>query len=193
MKIKNQKGEISRVLLVLAGVVLLIIIVIFIFARFIGTSKSGLPSSGNSVQPSSSPTPTPSVYEAKIGDIKFALISSENLGNIIKAKNAYDKDLTTTERFIKVTIGAQNQGKNNTEQYAWDLGNIVDSEGRNFIVINDYSFSGSQTNVCGSILKPEFAPIQCSKIYEVARVSTGLKVQVTAGAKKQKALIDLKI
>ncbi len=191
MKINNQKGEVSKVLLILAGVVLVVIILIFIFARFVGNNNSG-PLSGNNGQ-KPSPTPAPLVYSATVGDIKFTLLSSSNLGQIIKAKNSYSQDLKTTERFIQVIVGAQNQGKVNSDQYSWDLGNIIDSEGRNFVPINDYTYSTATAMTCGSVLKPGFAPVQCTKIYEVAKISKGLKVQVQGGSKKQSALLDLTV
>ena len=59
------------------------------------------------------PEPPKPVYEVTLGDVRFLLQSSEDLGKVIKSKSQYEKDLTTTEKFIKVVIAAQNKGKNN--------------------------------------------------------------------------------
>ena len=102
------------------------------------------------------------------------------------------KDLITTERFIKVTIGAQNKGKENIKKNTWDIENIVDSEGRNYISL-DYAANPwmSDPDLCGELLKPEFSPTPCSKIYEVSKISSGLKIRVVDTKKKTEALIDL--
>jgi len=110
---------------------------------------------------------------------------------------SYPPDLVTTEKFIKVTIGAQNKGKSNVLQSSWDIGNIIDSDGRNFIpIINQAYFWLPKIDLCGSILKPEFEPTPCVKIYEVSKASDSLKIEVNAtldlnSSKKQKSFVDL--
>ena len=36
-------------------------------------------------------------------------------------------------------------------------------------------------NLCGALLKPAFDPTPCTKIYEVSKASTGLKIRVETG------------
>ena len=189
MKLHNERGEISKVLLLLAGAVLVVIVIIFVSTKFLQSNgSSGTP------DPSATPSPTPQfIHETQMGNIKFTLISFQELGSVLKGKSSYEQDLTTTGRFVKVVIGAQNKGKNNTEQYGWDLGNVIDSEGRNFLQVSSYSYiTGNQQDTCGAILKPDFDPVACTRIYEVSKLSAGLKVELRAGGtKKQKTYIDL--
>lgn len=133
------------------------------------------------------------VYTTTIGNIKFALESSIDLGSVLKVQSTYQNDLVTTERFIKVTIGAQNKGKTETTQFAWEVGNVIDSEGRTFISIKNKAYQFlPQPDLCGTILKPEFDLIPCVMMYEVSKQSAGLKVEVINRSQKQgKALLDL--
>lgn len=188
---RSQCGQVSRAILVIAGAILLIIIIAFLAIKIASSKKAQTaPASVQEIEP-----PKP-VYETTIGDIKFILQSSMDLGNVLKPEKhqVYQKDLTTTERFIKVVIGAQNKGKIQTDQYVWEIGNIIDSEGRNFIPITNKAYYFlPQPSLCGAILKPEFAPISCTMMYEVSKQSTGLKIEVQAKSPKvAKALLDLK-
>jgi len=133
------------------------------------------------------------VYETTVGDIKFTLESSVDLGSVLKSTKTYQKDLTTTGRFIKVIIGAQNKGKNETLQFAWEIVNIIDSDGRNFTPITNKAYSFlPQPDLCGAMLKPELAPVPCVRLYEVSKQSTGLKIEVVSESPKiGKSLLDL--
>jgi hypothetical protein len=120
--------------------------------------------------------------------------------------NYYNKDenLQTTERFIEVKIGAKNMGKVNMEDGSWDIGDIIDSEGREFVPLTNSDVRAwlPKDDLCGELLKPAFNPTACVKIYEVSRESTGLKIRVITGQdnsddldkdKAMTALIDLYI
>jgi hypothetical protein len=177
-KINPSSGKASSILLILAVMLLVLIVGVFLFVKFGATKKSDATATDTQVQEG----PPPPVYETQVGDIKFVFQLAQDLGNRLKSPYSYQKDLTTTERFIKVTIGAQNKGKNATVQGAWDVGNIVDSEGRNFVDITTqaYFYLPSSENHCGDILKPEFDLTPCTKLYEVSKESTALKVRVHA-------------
>ena len=95
-----------------------------------------------------------------------------------------------------MTVGVQNKGKIDTTRYSWELGNIIDSEGRNFIPINERAYYWlPQPDQCGAVLKPAFTATPCARYYEVSKISTGLKLQVMAqgpqDSKPKKDLIDL--
>lgn len=192
MKLNNSSGQISKYLIILAVIVFVLIIIVYGIVRFASNRRQEAP-------PQESQPAVPEqieikpVYETQIGDVKFLLLSSENLGNLVVSKTAFEKDLVTTEKFVKVVVGAQNKGKNNIDQFSWDVGNIIDSDGRNFVSINDRAYSHlPQPDLCGALLKPEFAPLPCVKYYEVSRQSKNLKVVVRiTQPKKQEALIDL--
>ena len=150
------------------------------------------------------------VYEQQLGNIRFVFVSARDLGNTLKASEAVStsygsqKDLTTKEKFIEVTIGAQNKGTVNTEQGAWDIGNVIDLDGRNFVPLDGYVVNPwlPAQNSCGVLLKPAFDPAPCAKIYEVAKGSGGFKIEIMTGinnnsandfaaGRRQKYLLDL--
>jgi len=194
-KINKELGQASRLLLVLAVVVLVAVLITFLIMKM-------------AEKPPKPTTPTTSVplpvYEKQLGDINFIFESAIDKGNVLKVSDIKDNqygyssqnNLTTGERFIQVTVGAQNKGTENTEQNAWDIENIVDSKGRNFVP-DDQSTVGPwlpNPDLCGALLKPAFQPTPCTKIYEVSKVSTGLKITVVIkkdNGKKDSFLLDL--
>ena len=184
-----QSGQVSKIFIILAAAILVVIIIIF---AVMGATRVKKPSGGEAPAEGAEPQP---VYETTIGDIRFLYESARDLGRVITAKTYYEQKLTTTDKFVKVVIGAQNKGKRDTEEYLWDVGNIVDSAGRNFVSINNEAYGFlPQPDLCGAVLKPEFEPTPCVKLYEVSAISGKLKVDVSVrqgGAKKQKAYIDL--
>lgn len=184
--LSGQKGAIPRIALI-GGAALLIIIIIIVIL-FVVRSNNSKKKNGSVVE-----EPAKLVYEKQVGDINFTLDSSIDLGNVLKAKNQYQKDVTTTERFIQVVVGAQNKGKLTTGPNTWDLVNIIDSDGRIFPNVNNQaSFYLPNPNPCGLALKPEFYPVNCTKIYEVAKISKGLKIQITVKDHTTE-LLDLKL
>jgi len=200
-KFNKSSGQVSRLLLVLAIVILVAAVIVYLVMRMAEKPSKPVEEETPVIVP---------IYEQTLGNIKFIFESSVNHGPTLFAsqvKNSvytsYQKDLTTTENFIEVKIGAQNIGKSNIEERAWDIENIIDSEGREFVPIDDYSVTPwlPTTNLCGSLLKPAFDPTPCIKIYEVSKKSTGLKIRVLTGKennpnnlssdKADSALIDL--
>jgi hypothetical protein len=191
-KLNLSSGQASHTLIVLSIIVALAIIIVYFGLRFAVANKAKNEAANNT--PAQPAVPLP-VYEGQIGDIDFIFISAKDSGSKLKSTVTYQTDLTTTERFIKVTVGAQNKGKVDFGPYTWDIGNIVDSEGRNFIPDLQAYYFLPQPNLCGAVLKPAFAATPCTKIYQVSKLSTGLKIEVmTTGQniKDQKGLLDLK-
>lgn len=183
MKLNKQAGQASRLLLVLAIIVLVAVIITFLIMKM--AEPPAKPS------PSSLPTPDQPFYERTLGAIRFVFQTALDKGNTLRASEAVNvqyaysslKDITTTEKFIKVTVGAQNKGTVNIEEGAWDLGVIIDSEGRRYVAVDDYTINPwlPPQNFCKALLKPAFDPAPCTKIYEVSKESTGLKVEVRTG------------
>lgn len=188
-------------LLVLAIVILVAVVIVYLVMQMAERPSAPTPEEENTV-------PQP-VYETTLGSIKFVFVDSRDLGSALTPamakKQTYSSNstITTTERFVVVTIGAQNKGKQNIEDKAWDIGDIIDSEGRRFTASKEYSINNwiPDASDCGALLKPEFDPVPCTKIYEVSKISTGLKVVVSTGIdnsrsnfssdKTEEALIDL--
>lgn len=190
-----QNGQIARLLLVLAIIVLVAVIVTYLVLKM-----AERPQAPSETETPEIPMP---IYEQTLGNTRFLFMSAIDMGNVLKVSESNDKkysswrqDIVTTEKFIKVTIGAQNKGKVNISERTWDIENIVDSEGRNFVPMNLSNIQAwlPEENFCEGLLKPEFEPIPCTKIYEVSKISTGLKIRVLSGdssSKKDEALIDL--
>ena len=194
MNKKFAKGQVSTTLIIIAVVLFVAIVVVYLAIRF---------SSGNFFQPKQETTsegqPSEPIYEVIIGDTRFLFESAEDLGSVLSSESltsTYKSEEVTTEKFIRVIVRAQNKGKNDLKKFSWDIENIVDSVGRNFPPSSRaYNFL-PKPNLCGAILKPEFEPTPCVKIYEVSKVSTNLKLEVKAlgqNGKKQMAYIDLKL
>jgi len=192
----KETGQASRLLLVLAIIILVAIVITYLVMR--AAEKPPKPVTNE-------PTVSQPAYEQSLGDIKFIFMQARDMGNVLKGtesrNSSWQKDLTTTEKFIKVTIGAQNKGLVNIKEQVWNVGDIVDSDGRNFVPLQ-YNIDSwlPDPNLCGALLKPEFEPAPCVKIYEVSRISKGLKIQVISlkkvgneypSDKKDTALIDL--
>jgi len=200
MKFNKQSGQASRLLLVLAIVVLVAVIIVYLVMRM--AQKPPEPT-----VPVTPNIPLP-VYEQTLGNIRFVFESAIDRGNILRASaitnpHSSQKDLpieNTGAKFIQVIIGAQNIGKENTVENAWTIENIVDSKGREYIPegshVNPWLPS---PNLCGDLLKPAFDPTPCTKIYEVSKESTGLKIRVETGknnksvssSSKESFLLDL--
>ena len=195
----KSSGQITGGLLIFGIVIIIIVVIILIIIKVVSSkpSETVIPP-GEGEREAYEP-----VYEAVIDDIKFTFIEAKDKGNLLQGSESKNPgsqgDLTTKERFIVVTIGAQNIGKETIppEDKNWGIEEIIDGEGRKFEVagpeINPWIPAESN---CGSLLKPAFSPTPCTKIYEVAKVSTDLKIKVFVEekgitAKKGEALIDL--
>lgn len=181
MKINKEAGQAAKLLLVVAVVILVAIVITFLVIKM--AEKPAQPVVEKDVE-----VPLP-VYEQNLGHIKFVFVSARDLGKRLKATDAVNdayssqKDAVTTEKFIEVTVGAKNIGKVNIESSAWTIGNIIDSEGRNFVPLDSYRVNAwlPAVNSCGALLKPAFSPTSCVRMYEVAEGSTGLKIEVKTG------------
>ena len=183
-----QAGWVSRTLIILAIVILIAIAVVYF-----GTQLARKPAPA----PEETAEPEP-VYETKIGDTRILFVTATNMGDTLYASEAnrgYFQDITTTEKFIKVVIAAQNKGKTAIDMFSWGMNSIVDSEGRVYTDSSNKAYGFlPQPDTCGAALKPEFAPIACTRMFEVSRASTKLGVQVwatDASDKKETVILDL--
>lgn len=185
----DELKKISKERLILGGAIIVVIVIITVIVSTM-------------MKPSPPPKETEEeeqelVYEVEVDDIKFKLKEVKDRGDVLKASESkypgsIREDLTTTERFVEVTISAQNIGKDNIRSGNWEIKELIDSEGRKFYSSRQLDNWTPEENICGDILKPGFSPTFCVRIYEVAKISTGLKVEVSA-KKGGSALIDLGI
>jgi len=187
----SQDGQVSRAILVMAGAVLVIAVIVFIAISIVNSKKPANTPPQDTTTNNEPPKP---IYDATVGDIYFKILSSLDMGNIlVDARPQYT--ITTTDRFIKVAISAQNKGKMAIGMGSWDLGNIIDSDGRVYVSITAKAYNFlPKPDLCGASMKPEFTPTTCVRIYEVSKASRGMKVEIinkTAGGAP--ALLDLKL
>jgi hypothetical protein len=199
MKLKfNSAGQVSKLLLVLAVIVLVAVVITYLIIKMATPPPRPIEPIG--------PDVVLPIYEQTLGDIKYIFIEARNMGDTLKGSESrnpqWQKDLKTTDRFIELTVGVQNKGKENIPERVWNIENIVDSEGRNFVPSSESDVKSwlPELDLCEELLKPEFEATPCTKIYEVSNISTGLKVRVVASKfidgsyqsdKKDEALIDL--
>ena len=186
MKFNASSGQISRTLIILAVVVFVAILIVFFAIKF-ATNASKPKTTTDSNEPPKA------VYEAALGDVRFLFESAENLGSVLRgslANTSYQQDVFTTEKFVRVVVRAQNKGKINLQKFTWDIGNVIDSDGRVFPPSDQVFYFLPRPDTCGETLKPEFEPIPCTKIYEVSKVSNNLKVEVIATDSNGKKKID---
>ncbi|MCD6177645.1 hypothetical protein J7K03_00020 [bacterium] len=179
--------NLSREQIIVGVIIIIVIVVIFIAVKSLMLTPPPPP---EETEKNKEP-----VYEVEIGNVKFSLKEVKDRGNILLAsesKFGYPQDLTTTERFIEVTIQAQNIGTDDIKEGWWNIGDLVDSEGRRFHYERKFDRWIPEGSECGAVLKPGFAPKSCTKIYEVAKISSGLKVTVSLRQKRPR-YIDLGI
>ncbi len=189
-KINYASGWVSRTLIILAIVVFIAILIVFFAIKFASNASK----SKNGANDVDAQKP---VYEVTFGDVRFIFESAQNLGSVLKgslANSAYQQDVTTTEKFIRVIIRAQNKGKMNLPKFNWDIGSVIDSDGRIFPPSDQVFYFLPRPDTCGETLKPEFEPIPCTKIYEVSKVSNKLKIEVIStdqSGKRKAEYLDL--
>ncbi len=186
---EKQKG-IS--VLVIIGIVFVAIIIVAVVFRFFIITPESTPK-----EEEEEPKPQ---YEVTTGNVKFIFKEAINRGDILSSsegefKYHREKELTTTENFIQVTVGATNVGKENIDDREWHIKEIVDEEGRIFESMNPRETEPwlPKDNDCDAVLKPGFTPSLCTKMYEVAKVSKRLKIRVASGERgnKGEGFLDL--
>lgn len=194
-KIKNKKflkesGELAMKQMVILGAIGAIGAIVVILSS--GILKSPPPAAPIIEEPKL-------VYEVTLdGVIRFQLQEVKDRGDTLKLEECVApifirQDVTTTERFIEVRVLVDNIGKDNINLGYWDIREIYDKEGSKFYSQPTFNFWVSSDSGCSNVLKPKFTPTLCSKIYEVARVATGLKLEVYFKDSKEQTFIDLGI
>lgn len=170
---KFTKMDGQKQLIVLGVMIVIAIVFIAVIAMTMMAPKP----------PPEPPEPPGPVYEVTLGDFEFKLEKAKDRGNILEVselerKISNPKAASTTEKYIEVTIGTRNVGTESIRAGRWDVKEIVDSAGREFNYSKSLVPWISMDNNCGGELKPGFSPTLCTRIYEVAKIATGLQVKV---------------
>ena len=193
IKLVNSSGGVAQILLAILGVIT-IAVVVFVFVS--DNSKKSKEEKTKEDKKQEEEVKKNEEEEQKknpkqitIGDIKFQLVKAVDRGNVLKAPIieyngqhvSQGENFTTTEKFVQVTISARNIGTRDIAG-SWNIGEIIDSEGRVFNPSEKASAWLPEENDCRSLLKPGFTPSKCTKIYEVAKISKDMKVKVVGVA-----------
>jgi hypothetical protein len=148
-------------------------------------------------QPTAAPEPPTAAPKAMaIGDdvlvdeMRWKILSAEDLGNTLKSDNTYIKDLKTSGRFVKVRFEMENRSKHLLSYAGLDL---VDSQDRSFKNANNALQFIPQDELCVfENLNPNIVKT-CTVIYEIPANASRLHAEVTGltflGSAKE--LVDL--
>jgi len=195
-KIKNKKfvkesGQLSMKQMVILGAIGAVgAIIIILSSDVLKSTKTPIPTVNKEQEP---------VYEVILGKaVRFKLQEVKDRGDTLLLEEStmpqfVKKNVTTTERFIEVSVLVDNISQDNINIGRWDIKEIYDSEGSKFYSEPVFNYWASRESQCGDILKPKFTPTLCSKIYNVSKISTGLKLELYFKESKEQVFIDLGI
>ena len=175
----DKLKKLPRERLIILGVVIAVVIVVIIAVAVVMKPPP----------PPEEPKEAEPVYEVDVGEIKFILKEAKDIGNILKVSESNNPearmdDAVTTGRFIEVTVGATNIGKEDLRGGNWLINDLIDNEGRKFHTERKFDYWIPEESQCNTLLKPGFDPVFCIKIYDVAKISSGLKIEVETKARK---------
>jgi hypothetical protein len=155
-------------------------------------SPPAAPETTAAPEPTVAPTPIPAVgQDVRVGDVRWKVLSAENMGNTLKSDNQFTKPLKTSGFFVKVRFEIENLSK---DMLSYGGADLVDDKGRTFKHSSDALFfiPQEEQSFILSNLNPN-VPKTVTEIYEVSADATGLKFK--AGDLKilgnEEALIDL--
>ncbi len=194
MQFTKSPGQASRTLIILIFVILCAGLLVYVGLKLAG-GKPAIPvndTASGAADAVPQVVVPPKVYDFQLEDIKVTMQSAVNLGNILYTNPNGDNAVKTTEKFILVSVIAENIGKTDTGQSMWDLGNMVDSDGRVFGPA-DYraqDYMRRFNSACGAPMKPGFTPTPCVRLYEVAKISHGLKLEVRISDRTGKQTVE---
>lgn len=128
--------------------------------------------------------------DVTVDEVRWKILSAEDLGNKITDDNEFTKDLTTSGKFIKIRFEIENRSKEMLSFVGLDL---LDSQGRKYTRSSDVFGVIESDELCMlENLNPNITKT-CTHIFEVPNDATGLKAN--AGDLKifggNEALIDL--
>lgn len=139
----------------------------------IASGESNQIPSGSQNEPPE-PTALPTLgQDVIVGDVRWRIVSVENLGNLLQHDNPYIADLTTQGTFIKVQFQIENLSNDMISYAGADL---VDNQGRTFTSSADaFMFiPEAEQNIIVSNLNPN-VPRTVTEIYEVPGEAAGLQ------------------
>ena len=126
-----------------------------------------------------------------VGDIRWRVITVDDLGNRIASDNEFIDDAVTGGRFIRVLVEVDNRG---SEPASYWEPEMLDERDRTFSRYSGASFAIPDEQDCIFLVVNPGLSKQCVHIYEVAADAQGLRLKVTDFALflAEEALIDLR-
>lgn len=179
-------GKIVKGVLIVFGLFIALVIVVGIMAPKTPTNEaktSAVPTwtttASVAQKASATPTPAPAPTAAPaigqdvfVDEVRWKILSAEDLGNKLTDDNQFTKDLTTSGKFIKVRFEIENRSKDMLSFAGLDL---IDSKGRKYTRSSDaYMIIGSEESCMIENLNPSITKV-CTQIYEVPTDATGLQ------------------
>lgn len=110
------------------------------------------------------------------GDLKWRVISVDDLGNRLVSDNEFIDDATTGGRFIRVVVEIDNRGTNPASYWTPEM---LDSQERTFNEYSEQYFFVPDEQQCLLLTVNPGLSKQCTHIYEVSGDAQGLKIKVT--------------
>lgn len=143
----------------------------------------------------------PTVYlinqDVRVGDVRWKVLEAKDLGSHLRGSQSrypsFQKDVTTTGKFIKVRFEIENLGQE-LKSVTWLR--LIDSQNREYVPRHDVSawIPENEDLLLIENLNPNI-PKTLTVIFEVAKDASGLKFIATdlrvLGAGVKKAFIDL--
>lgn len=128
--------------------------------------------------------------DVQVDQVRWKIVDASDLGKVLKSKNTFVKDKTTSGRFVQVRFELENLSKDMLTFAGLDL---VDDQGRSFKPSSDaFQFIPTEEACVLENLNPNVAK-SCTAIYEVPANAAGLMAQVSdlKLVGNQSSLVDL--
>lgn len=186
---KKKSGCLSTIfkgILIVVGLFIALIVVMAIVSpssnRTTNTLPARTPTTINAVAaapaatvaPTEAPTAIPAPVigqDVMVDDVRWKILSAEDMGNLITDDNQFTEDLKTSGKFIKVRFEIENRSKDMLSFVGLDL---IDNQERSFTRSSNaiMVIDGSETCVLEN-LNPNITKT-CTHIYEVPTDAAGL-------------------
>jgi hypothetical protein len=109
--------------------------------------------------------------DVEVGEVRWKVLSAEDLGNTLTATNEFAEDATSSGKFIRVSFEIENLAS--AEQSLWSV-DIEDEQGRVFGTYDEYYLYVPDDETCIlESLNPNLAKV-CTYVFEVPADAVGL-------------------
>jgi hypothetical protein len=138
------------------------------------TSAPAAQANASASEPTVASTPMPAVgQDMRVGDVRWKVLSAENMGDTLKSDDQFTKDLKTKGFFVKVQFEIENLSK---DMLSYGGADLIDDKDRTFKNSPDaiVFIPEEERSLVLSNLNPNLAKT-ITEIYEVPAGATGLR------------------